>query len=100
MTQQKIKELLTKTFGEEEANDPDVVRLYTDCLRQAVEEVTNEQSLLDSFAKAAMQGIVASSSVMRGNGSWYTFTGVAQLAEEAYDIAEAMLQERERRMKG
>lgn len=55
-----------------------------------------KQALLDAFAKSAMQGIVASSSVMRGNGSWY----IAQLAEEAYDIAEAMMQERERRIKG
>lgn len=95
MTQQKIKELLTKTFGEEEANDPDVVRLYTDCLRQAVEEVTNEQSLLDSFAKAAMQSLLVDARNNEFSEDFLTAIAIA-----AYDIAEAMLQERERRMKG
>lgn len=96
MTQQKIKELLTKTFGEEEANDPDVVRLYTNCLRQAVNEVVGEQSLLDQFAKAAMQGHIASEYyVLNGDRENYK-----ALAKELYAFAEAMMNERERRMKG
>lgn len=59
--------------------------------------------LLDDFAKAAMQGIVASSSEMRANGASYGEDGyypVSSLAKEAYDIATAMMNERERRMKG
>lgn len=99
MTQQKIKELLTKTFGEEEANDPDVVQLYTDCLRQAVEEVTNEQSLLDSFAKAAMQGLISNTKtyIPLNGDRGLVLDGISK---DAYDIADALMQERERRMKG
>ena len=49
-----------------------------------------KQTLLDDFAKAAMQGIVAS-----------VFSPGLQeeLAMYAYDIAEAMMKERERRIK-
>lgn len=63
----------------------------------------DQQPLLDDFAKAAMQGIVASSSVMRANGASYGDDGyypVTSLAKEAYGIAEAMMKERERRMNG
>lgn len=55
-----------------------------------------KQSLLDDFAKAAMQGELAAQA--EGYSSWIDdFEG---LAEMSYDIAEAMMQERERRMKG
>lgn len=57
-----------------------------------------KQTLLDDFAKAAMQGILSAQTEMRANGAWYTPVGASQLAEEAYDIATAMIQERERRM--
>lgn len=62
-----------------------------------------KQALLDDFAKAAMQGILSSSTEMRAHGASYSVGGyypVSSLAKEAYDIASAMMQERERRMKG
>lgn len=62
-----------------------------------------KQALLDDFAKAAMQGILSSSTEMRAHGASYGDDGyypVSSLAKEAYDIAQAMMQERERRMKG
>lgn len=52
----------------------------------------DRQALLDDFAKAAMQGMVSGDVV---SSSYQTI-----LATAAYDIATAMMQERERRMKG
>lgn len=56
----------------------------------------DQQPLLDDFAKAAMQGELAAQA--EGYSSWIDdFEG---LAEMSYDIAEAIMQERERRMNG
>lgn len=62
----------------------------------------DRQILLDYLAGQAMQGILSSETEMRTNGGMYgKQTYSAQpLAQECYDIAEAMLAERERRMKG
>lgn len=53
----------------------------------------DRQALRDDFAKAAMQGVLS-------NGWMNLSVSNEQLAKEAYDIASAMMQERERRMKG
>lgn len=53
----------------------------------------DQQHLLDDFAKAAMQGILS-------NHSFSNDLYISTLAKDAYDIATAMMQERERRMKG
>lgn len=52
-----------------------------------------KQALLDDFAKTAMHGMISN------NWSNLSVSDEA-IAREAYDIAEAMMQERERRMKG
>lgn len=55
-----------------------------------------KQALLDDFAKAAMQGHIASEYyVLNGYKSNYE-----ALAKEFYEFAESMMQERERRIKG
>lgn len=74
----------------------DLMQDFSDHNVKASESTT----LLDDFAKAAMQGILSAQTEMRANGAWHTPTGAIQIAEEAYDIATAMMQERERRMKG
>lgn len=51
----------------------------------------DRQALIDDFAKAAMQGMIS-------NQYWRGDTVIT--AKEAYDIATALMQERERRMKG
>lgn len=56
----------------------------------------DRQALLDDFAKAAMQGELAAQA--EGYSDWVG--EFEALAEMSYDIAEAMMQERERRMKG
>lgn len=53
----------------------------------------DHQALLDDFAKAAMQG-------MATNGTFGTYDNDEISAHRCYDIAEAMLREREGRMKG
>lgn len=50
-------------------------------------------ALRDDFAKAAMQGILS-------NHSFSADLYISTLAKDAYDFAEALMQERERRMKG
>lgn len=57
-----------------------------------------KQRLLDEFAMAAMQGILSSETEMRANGISHTKEGAAWHCSEAYDIAEAMMAERERRL--
>lgn len=53
----------------------------------------DRQALLDDFAKAAMQGMI--------NNNWANLSVSDEaIAKEAYGIATAMMQERERRMKG
>lgn len=55
--------------------------------------------LLDDFAKAAMQGELMNQS--RENGYYTTAKeDLRFLAKRCYDMATAMMQERERRMKG
>lgn len=51
--------------------------------------------LRDDFAKAAMQGICVNAG---RNG--FKFTSIEEIAKKSYDIATAMMQERERRMRG
>jgi len=53
----------------------------------------DQQHLLDDFAKAAMQG-------MMSNGTFGTYDNDDISAHRCYDIAEALMKERERRMKG
>lgn len=60
-----------------------------------------KQSLLDDFAKAAMQGLISNTSNLSyipGNSDRGLVLG--GISKDAYDIATAMMQERERRMKG
>lgn len=53
----------------------------------------DRQALLDDFAKAAMHGMISN--------NWVNLSVSDEaIAKEAYGIAEAMMQERERRMKG
>lgn len=63
----------------------------------------NRQALLDDFAKAAMQGIMGSDNLLREAVKDSREQGLSHVdfvAQCAYDIAQAMMQERERRMKG
>ncbi len=39
----KVKDMVKKIFGEEASNDPDILFLYEDCTKQAIEEQVNEK---------------------------------------------------------
>lgn len=58
----------------------------------------DRQALLDDFAKAAMQLVIRNQRPSLGFS--IQGDGFEILAKRCYDIAEAMMQERERRMKG
>lgn len=74
----------------------EIVCMYPDGRKTPVTHVLEEAelqapSLLDQFAMAAMQGLIADGHVGRGNGS------LEQIAELAYEQAEAMVKERSER---
>ena len=54
-------------------------------------------SLLDYFAAKAMQGCLAYSSVDPMRGNWQENASAEETANYAYEIAEAMMNERKRR---
>lgn len=58
----------------------------------------DQQPLMDDFAKAAMQLVIRNQRPSLGFS--IQGDGFEILAKRCYDIAEAMMQERERRMKG
>lgn len=55
-----------------------------------------KQALLDDFAKAALTGLITNEQ----NFDYLREKTAGLLAKDAYDIATALMQERERRMKG
>lgn len=60
------------------------------------EKQREAQQLLDDFAKAALTGLITNEQ----NFEYLREKTAELLARDAYDIATAMMQERERRMKG
>ena len=46
--EEKLKELFELTFGKEAKNDKDLMYLYSECLKYAVEEITNKTVISDS----------------------------------------------------
>lgn len=69
---------------------PDSFSKMYDKMKQ--KECSNRQKLLDDFAKAVMHGMISN--------NWVNLpVSDEAIAKEAYDIATAMIQERERRMK-
>lgn len=87
MTQQE--QLIAKIFD----NSVNALGLMAKKIAESIEKEPSEQALLDDFAKAAMQGMISN------NWSNLSVSDEA-IAKEAYDIATAMMQERERRIKG
>lgn len=63
---------------------------FKDALKS--EKQRESQQLLDDFAKAAMQGMISNAA--------YDQADTGFISELAYNVAEAMTQERERRIKG
>lgn len=65
--------------------------------------VKEKQALLDDFAKAAMQASMSNEELRKSLILDARQAGISVdefIARDAYDIASAMMQERERRMKG
>ena len=47
-SQEKLKELVVNTFGKEAGEDKDIMYLYSECLKYAVEEITNKKVISNS----------------------------------------------------
>lgn len=63
----------------------------------------DRQALLDDFAKAAMQASISNEDLRKAlilDASQAELSVDEYIARDAYDIATAMMHERERRMKG
>lgn len=95
MTEQE--QLIAKIFD----NSVNALGLMAKKIAESIEKEPSEQALRDDFAKAAMQGLISNTnnlSYLPGNSG----RGLVldEISKDAYDIAHAMMQERERRMKG
>lgn len=97
MTQQEDKCVAgCKRFTGGEVRHHKHCPFYPDSLSKMYDEMkqkdcSNRQKLLDDFAKAAMQSLISNPA--------YDYADDGFISELAYNVADAMMQERERRMK-